>query len=231
MPNFDIILMLTILAITMVLFVSEKLRPDVAALALFLTFAAFMNAFGMVVPAHAPEAWLGAVLGTTSAPVVVGTLFLAGVILIPSVLVGATARLSALLSASGRTVVEEATRYAYALVPLGFGMWVAHYLYLFLIGGMSIIPATQEYMADLGLPFLGSATWTHGPMVPDSWLLPLEIFFLELGLLASLVVAFRIAQRELGPGRRALRGALPWGALAIILSALGIWVLLQPMEM
>ncbi|MGB2907623.1 MAG: SLC13 family permease [Candidatus Aminicenantaceae bacterium] len=32
MLNFDIILMLTILAVTMVLFVSEKLRPDVAAL-------------------------------------------------------------------------------------------------------------------------------------------------------------------------------------------------------
>ena len=206
-------------------------RPDVAALALFLTFAAFMNAFGMVTPVRALEGWLGAVLGTNSAPVVVGVLFLAGVILIPSALVGATARLSALLSASGRTVVEEATRYAYALVPLGFGMWVAHYLYLFLMGGLAIIPATQEYMADLGLPLLGSATWTQGPMVPDQWLFPLEVFFLELGLLASLVVAFRIAQRELGPGRRARRGALPWGALAIIISALGIWVLLQPMEM
>ena len=128
-------------------------------------------------------------------------------------------------------MVEEATRYAYALVPLGFGMWVAHYLYVFLMGGLAIIPATQEYMADLGLPLLGSATWTQGPMVPEQWLFPLEVFFLELGLMASLVVAFRIAQRELEPGWRALRGALPWGALAIILSALGIWVLLQPMEM
>ena len=35
-------------------------RPDLAALALFLTFAAFMNALGMVTPVYALEAWLGA---------------------------------------------------------------------------------------------------------------------------------------------------------------------------
>ena len=109
-------------------------------------------------------------------------------------------------------------------------MWIAHYLFHFLVGGLTIIPVTQEYLAFLGLT-AGSPAWQLGPMVPDSWLLPLELFFLELGLLVSLVVTYRIALREVGPGPRAVRASLPWGLLAVLLSGLGVWLLLQPMEM
>jgi hypothetical protein len=110
-------------------------------------------------------------------------------------------------------------------------MWVAHYLFHFLVGGLTIIPLTQEYLADLGLPLLGTPSWALGALMPDAWLLPLEVFFLELGLLTTLLVAYRIAHRELGDLRRARRGALPWGALALLLSSAGIWLLTQPMEM
>lgn len=68
-------------------------------------------------------------------------------------------------------------------------------------------------------------------MVPDAWLLPLELLFLELGLLVSLVVAYRLGEREAGPGSLAFRAALPWGLLALLLSLTGVWLLLQPMEM
>jgi ferredoxin len=206
-------------------------RPDLAALAIFLTFAAFMNAFGMVSPVYTLEAGLGRMLGTSSGPILVGVLFFAGMIVIPAILVALAAGASRFFSGSGRTVVEEATRYGYALIPVGFGMWVAHYLFHFLTGALAIVPATQEYLADLGLPLLGTPAWSLGPLVPESWLLPLEFLALELGLLASLVVSYRIAQREVGRGPRALLGALPWGALALALSAAGIWLLLQPMEM
>jgi hypothetical protein len=206
-------------------------RPDLAALALFLTFAAFMNAFGMVTPVYALQEWMGRSLQTTSGPLVVGVLFLTGMILLPALLVGGVARASALLSRSGRTMVQEATRFGYALVPLGFGMWIAHYLFHFLVGGLVIIPLTQEYLSFLGLPFAGTPSWALGPMVPEAWLLPVELLFLEMGLLASLVVTYRIARREVGPGPRALRAFAPWGALALLLSVAGVWLLLQPMEM
>jgi hypothetical protein len=110
-------------------------------------------------------------------------------------------------------------------------MWVAHYLFHFLTGGLALIPATQEYLADLGLPILGTPAWTLGPLVPDSWLLPLELLFLELGLLVSWVVAYRIARREAEEGSPAAKAAVPWGALAALLSLAGVWLLLQPMEM
>jgi ferredoxin len=206
-------------------------RPDVAGLAVFLTFAAFMNAFGMVTPVYALQAWLGRVLGLSSEALLVGVLFLVGMVVLPVLLLAVTAWASARLSGSNRTILDEATRYGYALVPVGFGMWMAHYLYHFLVGGMAIVPAAQEYLADLGFPLFGAPIWSLGPLVPDSWLLPIELVFLELGLLVSLVAAFRIGQREVGGNRRALRAATPWGALALILSITGVWLLLQPMEM
>ncbi len=206
-------------------------RPDLAALAVFLTFAGFMNAFGMVTPVYGVESWLGKILGTTSEPLVLSLLFLGGLVLLPGLLVGAAANASALLSRSGRGVIQEATRYGYALVPLGFGMWTAHYLFHFLLGGLSVVPVTQQYLADLGLPMLGDPSWTLGPLVPESSLLPIELLFLELGMLVSLVVARRISRREVGPGRRSMQAFLPWAALIVLLSVAGAWLLLQPMEM
>jgi polyferredoxin len=206
-------------------------RPDLAALAVFLTFAAFMNAFGMVSPVYALEAWMGRFLGTGSGPVVLGILFLAGTVVLPAILVVGAAGVSRFLSGSGRPLVREATAYGYALVPLGFGMWIAHYLFHFLIGGMALIPASQEYLADLGFPLGATPNWALGPVVPEAWLLPLELLFLELGFLVTLVVAHRIAVREVGPGPRAVRAFLPWAAVAVALSLAGVWLLMQPMEM
>ncbi len=206
-------------------------RPDLAALAAFLTFAAFLNAFGMVPSVYALETWLGRTLGVTSEPLLLGFIFLGGTILLPALALGGAAKASATLSGSGVPVVQEATRYAYGLIPLGFGMWIAHYLFHFLVGGLTIIPATQDYLADLGLPVLGTPAWSLGPLVPEAWLLPLELLFLELGLLVSLVAIVRIAQREVGSGPRVFLASLPWSILVILLSAAGVWLLAQPMEM
>ncbi|MBT8395770.1 MAG: FesM, partial [Gemmatimonadetes bacterium] len=206
-------------------------RPDLAALALFLTSAAFINALGMVTPVYALEEWIGRALGTTSEPLVLGTLFLTGTVALPGLLAAGAAKTSAVLSKSGRSVIQEATRYAYALVPVGFGMWIAHYLFHFLIGGLTIIPLTQEYLGFLGFSFAGTPAWALGPLVPEAWLLPLELLFLELGFLVSVAVAYRIGLREVGPGARAAKAAAPWGLLAFLLSLAGIWLLLQPMEM
>ena len=170
-------------------------------------------------------------LGVGTGPLLLGALFLGGTVVVPALLVGLAAKASAALSGSGRKLIQEATRYGYALVPMGFGMWVAHYLFHFLVGGLTVVPVAQEFLAYFGVPFSGAPAWSLGPLVPDSWLLPMELLFLELGFLVSVVVAFRIAQREVGPGPRALRASLPWGLLALLLSLAGVWLLLQPMEM
>lgn len=206
-------------------------RGDLAALALFLTFAAFMNAFGMVSPVYVLEASLAEALGTKPGPLTVGLLFLGGMVVLPFLAVALAGRASSRLAKSGRGWRGEATVYAYGLVPVGFGMWTAHYLFHFLIGGWTLVPALQQYLEDLGVPAFGTPSWALGAMIPEAWLLPVELLFLEGGWLLSLVVVYRIARREMGETAQAVRAAAPWWALASLLSAAGVWLLLQPMEM
>ena len=205
-------------------------RPDWAALALLLCFGAFVNAFGMVEPMFALQAWAAEALGITSRALLLA-LFL-GILYagVPALLTGATAWLSRRWSGGSDLLRHRISTYAWSLVPLGMGMWTAHYLHHLLIGGWTLVPVVQEYLRDLGLP-AGEPRWGAGAMVPESWLLPIEVFFLQVGLLLTLVAGFRIARREEGSRRRARRAFLPWAVLATLLCLAGIWLLLQPMEM
>ncbi len=205
-------------------------RPDLAALALLLVFAAWVNALGMVEPVFALQAWMAGVLGTGSREVVLLLFFLVGLVLLPGSILAGTAWLSRRSTGGRRSLVDEVTRYGWMLVPVGFGMWTAHYVFHFLIGGLTVVPVVQQYLRDLGLP-AGDPAWGLGPLVPESWLFPVELLFLQGGLLVSLVVGYRLAWREERGKRQAVRAFAPWAALATGLALAGIWLLLQPMEM
>jgi polyferredoxin len=206
-------------------------RPDLAALALLLTFGAFLNAFGMVQPVHGLLAWLTGILGIGPGPLLTAIVFVVGLLVLPILLVAGAAGLTRAATGSGEPLVRIVTKYAYALVPVGFGMWLAHYLFHFLLGALTVIPLVQSYLADLGFAILGAPRHGLGPIVPDTWIFPVQLFLLELGMLVSIGAAYRIARREEGSGRMAWRAMMPWAVLAAGLSVLGIWLLLQPMEM
>src|SRR5262249_38175651 len=125
-----------------------------------------------------------------------------------------------------------ATRFSFALVPLGFGMWVAHYSYHFLISYDTVVPVIQRFAADWGWNALGEPEWVSGccRRVAD-WLPRLEIVFLHLGLLLSLFVAYRIALTQARDLPRALKALAPWAVLLLLLFAAGAWIVLQPMQM
>ena len=127
------------------------------------------------------------------------------------------------------------SRYVYALVPLGFGMWLAHYSFHFLTGGLTLVPVVQSFLADVGL-FGGAVQWGLGPVVPGEWLFPIEAIFLYAGAFASIVAALQIAQNHLGTAQNggpaaALKAAAPWIALTLLLLIAGLAILVQPMEM
>jgi hypothetical protein len=58
---------------------------------------------------------------------------------------------------------------------------------------------------------------------------PIELGLLGLGLIGSLSVTLRIAQREHGAAAR--RAFAPWAVLLGVLFLSAIWLLSQPMEM
>ena len=206
-------------------------RTDVAALVIVLVFAAFVNAFGMVAPVYALEQWLAALLGVRSEPLVLGVVFLVGLIALPFALVTLAAWSSRALVGGTEPLGSTVTRYSFALVPIGFGMWLAHYGFHLFIGALTAVPVMQSFLADFGMPILGDPRWELAAIVPDSWLVPLELLLLELGMLVSLTIGYRIAKEQQGAVSKAIRALLPWAVLIVALFFTGAWLMTQPMEM
>jgi ferredoxin len=210
-------------------------RTDLAALVTLFTFGALLNAFAMVSPVYALEDWLAGLLGTQSELVVLSVLFVAGLVVLPALLLGVTGWLSRSSSTGwgrspGPPLGAWVTPYAYALVPMGFGVWLAHYAFHFLTGFWTFVPVVQSFVADvLGAALLGAPRWDLGPLLPAGWLYPLELGFLGLGWFGSLLVAYRLAARD--EARQPWRTFVPWAVLLTLLFAVAIWLMGQPMEM
>lgn len=208
-------------------------RPDLAALAAVFCFGALLNAFAMVSPVYALEEWLAGVLGTGTELPVLALIFIGGLAAVPALLLGLAGWLSRPAGGPDRErpgLLSWITRFAYALLPLGFGVWLAHYSFHFLTGFWTFVPVVQSFAGDLaGAPLLGAPRWDLAALLPAAWLNPLELGFLGLGWFGSLLVAYRIAERE-APDRP-WRTFLPWAVLLSLLLAAGIWLMGQPMEM
>jgi cytochrome c oxidase assembly factor CtaG len=207
-------------------------RPDVAALILVLVFGALANAAGMVGPVLDWQNRLQRALGLGSPLLVVSVFYVLALAVVPLLAVGTAAALSRRWGRLPAGPVEVATRYALALVPLGFGMWLAHYSYHFLSSYDTVVPTAQRFVGALGCSILGEPEWALACCRPVAeWLPRLEIVFLDLGLLLSLYTAYRIALGQTSRLSLALRALAPWGVLLVILFAAGVWVVLQPMQM
>ena len=204
-------------------------RPDLAALAVIFTFGAMLNAFAMVSPVYALEQWLGRAMGVVTEAPVLAVIFVAALGVVPAVLIGGAAAATAALSRPRVSVWGTAVAYAYALVPVGFGVWLAHYAFHLLTGAATIVPVAQSAAADLfGTALLGAPQWTWTGMRPGA-VFPLQLGFILLGTMGSLGVAYLISERD--HPRRALPATVPWAALMLVLAIAAIWTLMQPMEM
>lgn len=204
-------------------------RRDMGVLVVVFTFGALLNAFGMVSPVYALQRWLSDLLGTTQRAPILGILFVAALVVEPMVLLGLAAWLTRRLTGARRGLLAIATRYAYSLVPLGFGIWLSHYAFHFLTGALTVVPVAQNAVADLvGWPLLGPPRWEWTGM-PSAAVYPLELGFLGLGLVGSWIVAVHLARQD--HPAAPVRGWISWAALHTLLWACAVWLLSQPMEM
>ena len=203
-------------------------RKDLAALAIVFTFGALLNAFGMVSPVYAVERWLGRLLHVNHEAPVLGVIFTFFLIVEPVLLLGMAAWLMRAWTGARRALLPLAVRYTYGLVPLGFGMWLAHYCFHFLTGLYTVIPVTQSAVASLGFSFLRAPRWDLRGL-PSSLVLVIEIGFLFLGLASSLAVTYAMAEED--APEKAMRGFIPWAAVCLVLWSASMWLMFQPMEM
>jgi len=203
-------------------------RNDIAAIAVVFIFGALLNAFGMISPVYAVERWLGRILHVSHEAPVLGLIFACFLIVEPAVLLGLAAWLTRAWAKTQRPPLPLIARYTYGLVPLGFGMWLAHYSYHFLSGLYTIIPVTQSAVASLGFPLLGEPRWTLRGL-PSNIVQVSEIGFLLFGLAASLTVIYGLAEED-SPQKPA-RAFVPWAMVGLLLWTASMWMMFQPMEM
>jgi len=207
-------------------------RPDIAVLALVTVFGAFANAAGMVEPVQAWERTTAARFGVASTlPILTAALALA-VLAAPALTSAAAAWTAQRLSSSTASVRSIACRFAFAFVPLGLGMWTAHFLFHLLTGAGALRPVVQRVASELSGAVLGAPAWAASApaAAPDS-ITALELLLLDIGLLASLYTGWRIAAHDRGRGARAVAMLLPWALLMVVLWTAGVWIVFQPMEM
>ncbi len=207
-------------------------RPDLAALVLVLVFGAFANAAGMVGPVAQWQEQLTEWAGLSSPLLATTVFYLLALVVLPLLTVGGAAVLSRRWGRLKGDTLEVATRFAYTLVPLGFGMWLAHYSYHFLTSYDTVVPVAQRFASDLGLTSLGEPEWSSACCRPvTAWLLPVEILFLDVGLLLSLYAGYRLAVSQSPRLSLAGKTLMPWALLMVLLFAAGVWILFQPMQM
>ena len=205
-------------------------RPDLAALAVLFVFAALLNAFAMTPPAHRVEHALAAWVGTAREAPVLALLFAAGLVGVPAALVAAaSAATRGLAPGSGLAVSSIAVRFAFALVPFGAGVWLAHYGFHFLTGAGAILPVSQSAVIEAtGLALLGEPDW-RWMGVRSGAVFPFQLGAILLGALGSSAVVQRIAERDFAA--RSGRAAAPWILLVVVLTAAAWWMVGLPMEM
>jgi polyferredoxin len=205
-------------------------RSDIAALAIIFTFAALLNAFAMTAPAHALERWLGGGVNRSSEAIVLTLLFVVALVVLPAILLplaGSATRASAGTSAGGlgATIVT----FAPVVVPLGLGVWLAHYGFHFMSGMLTVVPVTQSAAIDLlGSAALGEPAWSWAGMQPGS-VYPIQLGFVLLGAAGSIDLARAMSARDYPA--RPVAASLSWVCLILLLAAIALWILSQPMEM
>lgn len=201
-------------------------RLDVAALIAVLVFGAFLNAALMTAPVVAFEdRWLTGLSSPARTAILTGL----GLVVAPIVVMGLAAAISRSWGRISLDARRTAARFIPSLVPIGFAMWLTHYSFHFLTSYATVLPTTQRFLGDHGWTSFGVPRWACSCCLPASiGLLRFEILCLDIGLLASLYVAFRIAETT---SPRSWRTVLPWAAVILALFAVGIWIVLQPMEM
>jgi hypothetical protein len=207
-------------------------RTDIAVLGLVFVFAAFANAAMMVRPIANGRDNVAALLHLTSTLPVTSAMFIFAFILAPIILVGGSVFAGRSIAGISAPTRELIRRFSLALVPLAAGMWVAHFLFHFLVGWQSAWPVFQRVLGDLGLAV------TNNQVSLDSGLglgmenvRILQTLMLDIGLLATLYAGWRVARVYAPRLRSALHVMAPWGVVALSLYLFGIWTCLQPMQM
>ncbi|HEY2826293.1 MAG TPA: hypothetical protein VGJ04_01730, partial [Pirellulales bacterium] len=215
-------------------------RFDYTVLAVVLVCGAFANAAGMVGPIVDWQKNVSQHLGLSSTFFATTLFYAVCLFAMPAICFFGAATLVRQIASSSRSVREIFCRFAWSLVPLGFAMWMAHYSFHFFTSFDAIVPVTQQFSTRYAAISLGPPNWVCSCCRPaPDWLLKAELLMLDVGMLFSLYAAWQISFALVSAQGdsprvshwRTLKVATPWAVLIVGLFVVGVWILLQPMQM
>jgi polyferredoxin len=122
------------------------------------------------------------------------------------------------------SLLDNFTKFGYAIIPLDVAGHVAHNLFHLLAEGKSIL---YTALALLGSPVAGLSPALASPGLIQA----LQYGLLALGLAASLYAAHRIARQHFVPGHQHWGSVAIYGALLVLLGAINFWLFASPMAM
>lgn len=197
-------------------------RWDVSLLVIALAFMAVTNAFGMVPPVFRLQEQI-VNMGIRQEWLVLFIIFGVGNLLLPLVSAVGAAWLGRLLTANPTSLRDTIAAFAPAFVPLGLGIWIAHYAFHFLIAPFLLIPIVQEFLGQTG-------DWArYGVVLDNQWIGLIQVMALAGGFLWSMVIAQQAALRIYK--RQSVGGLLPWALLLLLLMMAALQIFGLPMEM
>lgn len=206
-------------------------RLSAMALGVLLTIWGVMNALAMITPYYGFAERLAGTVGTRSEAVLLVLLYLGITVLGLALSVGAMLVADALGGATSGRVTARARRaferWGYVVVPLGFGVWGAHYLFHFLTGALAIVPVFQHFFEYRGAAV--DPNWGLAQLVPSRWLFPAQAVVAAAAAAIALATTWRIARRDFG--RRGVLAMWPLLLFVLAFTAMQLVILAQPMEM
>jgi ferredoxin len=204
-------------------------RPDLAALVVVFVFGALVNAVAMTSSGRHIDLWLASATAIGSDGVRLAIVVGVGLFLLPAALLASSSALSRLLSSGADSLGRIANSYVFGLVPVGLGIWVAHYGFHLLTGGLVVVPVTQNAVLQvLGWPAFGEPLWRLTGLRAGV-VFPIQIGVILLGAMGAGGLMYLIAERE--SPHAAPRAALPFVILVLTLAVAALWVVAQPMDM
>ncbi|TAK35967.1 MAG: 4Fe-4S binding protein [Chloroflexota bacterium] len=207
----------------------KRLGLDMSILAVVLLGLPTYQTIIMITPW---EGWMQAIQQFTglSSQIVFSLVFLVSTLAIPVGLFLGTTFVTRLL-AHGHDVTHRRLfiNFAYAFVPIGLMMHLAHNVKHLLGEGQTIIPVLSDPFG-WGWNLFGTSKLQLSSLFSTDVLTAMQFGLLLLGQGFAVYVSYRIGHRLFGGrGKAFLRGLAPILVLAITWSVFNLWVLSQPL--
>ncbi len=127
-----------------------------------------------------------------------------------------------------QSVKELSLSFAFSLIPIAFVYHVAHYFTLLSTEGLNIISLISDPLG-LGWDIFGTVSWSSGIFAIDSgFVWHAQVALILIGHIASVYLSHIVALRLFPSHKKALGSQVPMLFLMVAFTAIGLWVLSQP---